>query len=123
MEGTRNRLPGRRSFAAGGIEVGGEGRPSCGADERIEVFRGHGAAGVGGIRKGVRLVQVTARLDLPENAFFGRRVIVLVFEVDEMEASGLAVERLDGRDHPATVADGGEHPGSGNGNSLRCWRG
>ena len=120
MKGARDRLPRWRSFAAGRVEIGGEGRPSCGTDERIEVCRRHGAAGVGGIRKGVRLVQVTARLDLPEDAFFGRRVIVLVFEVDEMETSDLAVERLDGRDHSATVADGREHPGAGNGDGHRC---
>ena len=74
---------------------------------------------MGGIRKGVRLVQVTARFDLPEDALFGRRVIVLVFEVNEMETSGLAVERLDGRDHAAAVADGREHAGTRDGVGLR----
>ena len=74
---------------------------------------------MGRIWKGVRLDQMTTRLDLPEDAFFGRRVIVLVFEVDEMQASGLAVERLDGRDHSAAVANGREHPGAGNGDGLR----
>ena len=48
VEGARDRLPRRRSFAAGGVEVRGEGRPSCGAEERIEILRRHGAAGVGG---------------------------------------------------------------------------
>ena len=119
MEGARDRLPRGRSFAAGGVEIGGERSPTCGTDERIEIFRRHGAAGVGRIRKGVRLVQTTVRLDLPENAFFGRCLIVLVFEVDKMETPGLAVEGLDGRDDSAAVADGREHPGAGNGGGLR----
>ena len=36
-----------------------------------------------------------------------------------METSGLAVERLDGRDHAAAVADGREHAGTGDGVGLR----
>ena len=86
-----------------------------GPEQCIEVLRRHGAAVVSGIRQGVRLVQVTARFDLPEDAFCGRRPTVLVFEVDEMETPCLAVEGLDGCDHPAPVADGGEHAGAGDG--------
>ena len=70
-------------------------------------------------RQGVRLKQVTVRLDLPEDAFSGRRAIVLVLEVDEMETTRLAVEGLDGCDHAAAVADGREHPGAGDGDGLR----
>ena len=70
--------------------------------------------------QGVRLKQVTVRLDLPEDAFFGGRAIVLVFEVDEMETPRLAVEGLDGRDHSAPVADGRKHAGAGDGDGLRC---
>jgi len=55
---------------------------------------------MGRIRKGVRLDQMTTRLDLPEDAYFGRCLIVLVFEVDKVETSGLAVERLDGETTP-----------------------
>ena len=36
-----------------------------------------------------------------------------------MEAAGLAIERLDGRDHAATIAGGGEHVGTGDGVGLR----
>ena len=120
MEGARDRLLRRRAFTAGGVKIGREGRPSRSADKRIEVFRRHGAAGVGGIRKGVRLIQVTTRFDLPEDAFFERRVIVLVLEVDEMETASLPIEGLDRRDHAAPVADPREHPGAGDSNSLRC---
>ena len=42
-------------------------------------------------------------------AWLGRRVIVGVLEMYEVEASRLAVEGLDRRDHAAPVADGGEH--------------
>ena len=123
MEGARDRLSRRRAHAAGGVEVGREGRPTRGAEQRIEVLCGHGATVVSGSRQGVRLQQVTVRLDLPQDALFGRRALVLVFEVDEMETSRLAVEGLDGRDHAAPVADGGEHAGAGDGDGLRRGRG
>ena len=101
------------AFASGGVQVGREGRPTCGPKQCIEVLRRHGAAVVSWSRQGVRLQQVTVRLDLPQDAFCGRRPIVLVFKVDEMETSRLAVEGLDGRDHSAPVADGREHAARG----------
>ena len=118
MEGARDRLPVERAFPVG-IEVGRERRPAGGAEERVEVLGGHGAARVRGRRQCVRLEQVSVRLDLPEDAFFGRRTVVLVLNVDEMQAPRLAVEGLDGRDHPAPVADGREHPGPGDGDRIR----
>ena len=36
-----------------------------------------------------------------------------------METPRPAVEGLDGRDHSATVADGCQHPGAGDGDGLR----
>ena len=36
-----------------------------------------------------------------------------------MEAPGLSVEGLDGSDHAATIADGGEHAGTGDSLGLR----
>ena len=68
MERACDGLAGRRSFATGGVEVGREGRPTRGAEQRIEVLGGHGATVVSGSRQGVRLKQVTVRLDLPQDA-------------------------------------------------------
>ena len=125
MEGAGHRLPVRRAvrafFAAtvaAEVEAGGERRPARRAEQRVEVFRGHGAA-AGGVRQRVRLQQVAAGLELPQEAFFGGGVVVPVFQVDEVEAPRLAVEGLDARHHAAPVAHGGEHPGAGNGGLRR----
>ena len=119
MEGARDRLPRWRSFAAGGVEVGRECRPACGAEKRVEILRGHGAAGMCGIRQGVRLQQMAAGFNLPQDAFFGRGVIVLVLDMDQMKAPGLAVEGFDGSDHATPVAHGGKHSGAGDGDCVR----
>ncbi|MBK6940542.1 MAG: hypothetical protein IPH13_10125 [Planctomycetes bacterium] len=59
------------------------------------------------------------RLELPEQALLERKLIVLVFDVDEVKAPVAAVEWLDCGDDTAPIADRGEHA-----NSWRLdWRG
>ena len=122
VERARDRLPVERSLAVW-VEVGRERRPARRAEKRVEILGRHGAASVRGGRQRVRLQEVAVGLYLPEDAFLGWSVVVLVLEVYEVEAPRLAVERLDGRDHPAPVADGNEHPGPGDGDRIRRWRG
>ena len=118
VEGTRDGFPAERAFPVG-VEVGRERRPAGGAEERVEVLGGHGAATLRGRRQRVRLEQMPVRLDLPQDAFLGRRAVVLVLDVDEMQPPRGAVEGLDGSHHPTPVADGREHPGPGDGDRVR----
>ena len=121
MERARDRLPPGASVAVARVEVGRQRRPARRPQQRVEVVRGHRAAGVRRVRQGVRFEQMATRLglELPQEAFLGRRVIVGVLQVDEVEAPCLAIEGLDRRDHAAPVADGGEHAGAGNGGVSR----
>ena len=115
VERARDRLPPGASVAVAGVEVGRQRRPARRPQQRVEVVCGHRAAGVRRVRQGVRFEQMATRLQLPQEALLGRRVIVGVLQVDEVESPLLAVEGLDRRDHAATVADGGEHAGAGDG--------
>ena len=70
------------------VEPGGESGPARGAEEGVEVLRRHG--GHRRVGESVRFEERALRLEFPEEAFRGGRAPVLVFDVDEVEASGVA---------------------------------
>ena len=113
MERARDWLAVQRPFAVG-VEIGRERRPARGAQQRVEICRGHGLAG-GGIRQRGRFKQVAFGFKLPQQAFCGWRVIVRVLQVDEVQTPRVTVEGLDGRNHATPVTDGGQHAGAGDG--------
>lgn len=90
--------------------------PARGAEERVEVL-----GGLAGSGSAFGSTSARCPLQLPEEAFVRGQAIVLVFDVDEMEAPVVAIERFDRRHYPAAVADRGEHPGPGDG-ATRCGR-
>ena len=110
VERTRHRLAAGNAFAAR-VHVGRERCPARGAKERVEVFRTHGV-GLSRVRQRSRFQEVPFGLQFPEQAFLSRGMLVLVFQVDQVDASVVAVEGFDGRDHAGPVADGGEHAGA-----------
>ena len=113
MEGACQRLVTGRACSVG-IQVRRKCRPARGAQERVEVAGGHGI-GVPGIGQSCRLKERAARLQLPQQPLLDGRAAVLVFDVHEVQPSGLPVERLDGGHDAAPIADRGEHAGAGDG--------
>lgn len=71
------------------------------------------------IRWHVRLVERAPRLELAAEAFFRGRAPVLLFDVGELEGSGLAIEGSNCSHQRGPVADRGEHPGPRDGASGR----
>ena len=100
--------------AAVEAEVGGERCPAGGAEESVEIRRRHGVGRVW-VGEGGRLEKRLAGFEFPEEALGGGGAAVLVVQMDEVEAACLAVERVDGGDGAAAVADGGQHAGAGDG--------
>jgi len=82
--------------------------PASGAEEGIEILRRHGI-GREGIRKRRGFEEHLPRLKFPEEPLHSGKLVILVVNMDEVESSLLAVERLDGRDDSPTVANSGEH--------------
>ena len=114
VERARDRLAPSAPVVVPGVEVRRQRRPTRRPQQCVEVVCRHRTAGVRRVRQGVWFEQMATRLELPQEALLGRRVIVGVLEMYEVEAPRLAVEGLDRRDHAAPVADGGEHAGAGN---------
>ena len=70
------------------VEPRGERRPARGAEEGVEVLRWRRVRRR--FREGVRFEERALRLEFPGEAFRGGRAPVLVFDVDEVEASRVA---------------------------------
>ena len=107
VERTRHRLAAGNAFAAR-VDVGRERRPARGAKERVEVFRAHGVR-PSRVRQVGRFQKVSFGFQFPQQALLAWGVVVLVLEVNEVDAPVVAVEGFDGRDHAHSVTDGGEH--------------
>jgi hypothetical protein len=91
--------------------------------QRVEVIRRHriGARPAGKCRW---FEQDLPRLELPEEPLLGGKLVVLVLEMDQVQAPDLTVERFDRRDDPAAVAYCREHADAGNlSGGGRCHRG
>ena len=122
VERTRDRLAAGIAFA-GRVDVGRERRPARGAKERVEVFRAHGVR-PSRVRQVGRFEEIPLGFQFPQQAFLAWGVVVLVFQVNEVDAPVIAVEWFDGRDHAHSVTDGGEHAVAWDGHgSLRRRRG
>ena len=107
MERTRDRLAAGNAFAPR-VDVGRERRPARGAKERVEVFRAHGVR-LSRVRQRGRFQKCSIGLQFPQQALLAWGVVVLVLQVNEVDAPVVAVEGFDGRDHADPVTDGGEH--------------
>ena len=86
-------------------------RPPRRPDERIELARLHRGFGLN-LRERVRLQQIPSMLPLPQDCVLRHTVAVRVLDPNEMKAPLLGIERLNGRDEPAPVADRGQHAGT-----------